>query len=345
MKNKRYILIIFFVLTIVKIFAFQDFVITKDYGNIKVRITSGYCYEEINKVFIIGELAKILSSQLDYKDQIFLDFDHNYTGDCEPDYFISFNKGDIEYTWSGAYKPNPPLHRNSIVIRQVSRYFNVKSTLKLLEYAVKNISIVKLDQKYIEYKQNYCQWKIQTIDTLKINEVLMSPISERIKAVMKTKIERPVEKIIYGVSYYWENDTYTVFLRDSDKEDIEIQKLENIYFFKKIDDYSAIIFDTDSSFYVAYLYVEYDAFLDSDGQIKLVDKFKHKNISTRNIILNTHDYYAPYKVESIGGNKLSIFFSYNLYQNRLSTIDRTLIYLIDKDYLIQDLDFLIEKNK
>lgn len=325
MRHSKYILTLILVLSFRTVFAHQDFWVTKDYGNIKVRITTGFYYEEINKVFIYGELAEKLASLLNYEDQIFLDFNHHYTGDCKPDYFISFDKGTLEYTWNGADKQKPLLSKKSIVIRQVSRQFDAETTLTLLEYAIKNLSDVKSNQKYIEYNENYCQWRIQTLDTLKIKELLQNPLSKEIKAVMTTKIERPEKDFKYGVSYYWKNGRYTLFIRDYKKADVDIATIDNIYDFKKFGSYSAIVFDTDSSFYYASQY----------GQ---------NIISNRNLIDNTYDYYRPFKVESIGGDKLSIYFFYYTTEIGLQPKERTLIYLTDKDKLIQDLDKLIEKE-
>ena len=113
-----------------------------------MRIKTGFDYEEINKVFIFGQLAEKLP-EFDYTDPIFLDFNHHYTGDCEPDYFVSFDKGAIEYTLGGADKPKPFLSKKSIVVRQVSRQFEAKTTLYLIEYAIKNLSKVKADQNIL----------------------------------------------------------------------------------------------------------------------------------------------------------------------------------------------------
>lgn len=85
-----------------------------------------------------------------------------------------------------------------------------------------------------------------------------------------------------------------------------------------------IIFDTDSTFYYVNQY--------------------QKKVSKRNIINNKHDYYRPYKIEFIGGNKISINFYYYSKEEGRQPKDRTLIYLIEEDELIQDLDKLIEKR-
>ena len=325
MKQHKCILTLILILTFGTAFAHSDFWIIKDFGNVKVRIKTGFEYEEINKVFILGELTEKLASQLGYKDQIFLDFNHHYTGDCKPDYFISFNKGAIEYTWSGAEKQEPPLSKKSIVIRQVSRQFDAKSTLKLVEYAINNLSEIKSNQKLIEYNENYCQWRVQTIDTLKIKEILYDPTSQKINSVISTKIERLEKEFNSGITYYFQNSLFNVNFKDYNEQDTTLLSLNNIYQISRpTNSYFAFIFDTDSTFY----------FVNS-----------RKVVSKRHLIIDTYDFYRPFNIEYIGGNKYSIHFWYYSKELGLQARNRTLIYQSDKDKIIQDLDKLIEKNE
>jgi hypothetical protein len=325
MKRHKYILIIIFVLTVGTAFAHQDFWVTKDFGNVKVRIKTGFEYEEINKVCILGELAEKLSSELGYKEQIFLDFNHHYTGDCEPDYFISFDKGTIEYSWSGAEKQEPPLPKKAIVIRQVSRQFDTKTTLKLVEYAIKNLSVIKSNQKLIEYNENYCQWRIQTIDSLKIKEIINIPTSQKINSVLSTKIEIPEKEFYSGITYYFQNSLFNINFKDYNEQDTTLLRLNNIYQISKpTNSHFAFIFDTDSTFY----------FVNS-----------RKVVSKRQRIIDTHDFYRPFNIEYIGGDKYSIHFWYYSKEPGPQPKYRTLIYQSDKDKVIQDLDKLIEKNE
>ncbi|MBL4774192.1 MAG: hypothetical protein JKX98_11615 [Alcanivoracaceae bacterium] len=81
----------------------QDFCTVKDYSNVKISITSGYNYEEIQKAELIGQLAKKISKKLNYSKQLFLDFDHAYTSYCEPNFIIAFDKGEVAINL-GKYK-------------------------------------------------------------------------------------------------------------------------------------------------------------------------------------------------------------------------------------------------
>jgi hypothetical protein len=150
MKRYGYILTLILTLTCESVFAHQDFWITQDYGNVKVRIKTGYKYEEIYKVFLFGQLAEQFAKQLNYSGNIFLDFSHHYTGDITPDYFISYDKGNGGYTHKE--KGKDLLKKTSIVVRQVARQFDAQTTLKLLEYAILNIENIKSSQTEIEYR-------------------------------------------------------------------------------------------------------------------------------------------------------------------------------------------------
>jgi hypothetical protein len=324
MKRYKHILTLILVLTFGTVFAHQDFWMTKDFGNVKVRIKTGFEYEEITKVFIIGQLAEQFSKQLNYTDKIFLDFKHHYTGNCDPDYFISFDKGKIEYSWSGADKEKDFLMEKSIVVRQVSRQFEAETTLKLLEYAIQNVGQIKSSQKVINYNKNYCQWTINSIDTTKIDTMLLEPQSIQLKTALSLKIDKPEKEFKYGLSYFFKDNKYSIFSRGYNKEDKTLLTLDNIYDLRKIGSSTMMIFDTDSTFY----YVN-----------------QHQNkVSKQHSINNKYDYYRPYKVENIGGNKISINFSYYSKEEGRQPKNRTLIYLIKEDDLIQDLDKLIEKR-
>jgi hypothetical protein len=298
--------------------AHQDFFTFTDFGNVKVRIKTGHEYEEIYKSYIIGQLAEKLAKELNYSDQIFLDFDHHYTSNCDPVYFISYDKGKIEYTSTEKHE-NDYLSTNAIVVRQISRSFDVITTLKLLEYSIKNISQIKNSQRTIEYEENYCQWIIKTIDTNLIRKQINKGNSDIIKKIENNKVARPGKKYDGGISYFWQSNKYHLF--PFSKPDTILLSLDNIYDFN-IDGFT---FDTDSSFF----------FL-SDSQPLFVSK--------RLVINNINDNYEPFKITNIGGAKFSIYFSYYSNEDGLQPKERTLIYLREKDELIQDLDKLLDKR-
>ncbi len=322
MKPYKYILTLILSLITGTAFSHQDFWTIKDFGNVKVRIKTGFYYEEIKKVFLLGQLAQRFAKDLKYSEPIFLDFNHYYVGNCEPDYFISYDKGKIGYTWNGANEEKDLLKEKAIVIRQIDRYFDAHKTLILLEYAILNLSTVKASQKQIEYNKNYCQWRINSIDTASIKKLFDVPNSEKINNALDLKIYPDGEDFKYGISYYLKANKYIVFTRIYDKRDTDLFILNNIHAIKKLDSSTAIIFDTDSSFYY-------------------LNQFKP--VSKRHIINNTNKNFIPLKIESMGGNKISIYFSYYSQEDGKQPREGTLIYLVNQDKLIQDLEKLIDK--
>lgn len=324
MKQHKNILILILFLYFGNVFAHQDFWMTKDFGNVKVRIKTGFEYEEISKVLIIGQLAEQFSKQLHYTDKIFLDFSHHYTGNCEPDYFISFDKGKNENSWSYADKENDFLKEKSIVVRQVSRQFEAETSLKLLEYAIQNVGQIKSSQKEINYNKNYCQWTINSIDSTKIKTILLEPQSNQLKTALTLKIEKPEKEFKYGLSYFFKDNNYSIFSREYGKDDKTLLELDNVYDIKKIGSSTMIVFDTDSTFYY-------------------VNQYQNK-VSKRHPINDNYGYYQPFNLAYIGEDKISINFSYYTKEEGRQPKNRTLIYLIEEDELIQDLDKLIEKR-
>ena len=335
MKRYGYLLTLILTLICGNVYAHQDFWITQNYGNVKVRIKTGYKYEEIYKVFLFGQLAEQFAKQLNYSGNIFLDFSHYYTGEVNPDYFISYDKGNGGYNHKE--KGKDLLKKKSIVIRQVARQFDAQTTLKLLEYAILNIEYIKTSQTEIEYKKNYRWWTINSIDTNVIKKLLNEPNSTQLNNALNFKFERMVDNK-WGISYYLHNNKYTFFSREWKQtdnkwgqKDTDLITLDNIYDLKIFNNYSAIVFDTDSSFYFM-----------RNGFCK--------QVSDKHVIQNMHGFYEPYSVNYIGGDKLSIFYRYNSKPEfdaelndtiRRFNVPRTSIYLYDKDILIQDLDELI----
>jgi hypothetical protein len=290
----------------------------KDYGNVKVRIKTGFQYEEINKAFIYGQLVEKLASELDYKKQIFLDFNHHYTGDSEPDYFISFDKGVIKYTWSGATNQKPIFDKNAIVIRQIANKFDAETTLKLSEYAIQNLSEIKSNQDYIDYNKNYCQWRIKTIDTSKIKNKILDNNSSVVNTVMSSKIERPDAEFKFGYTYYWQNDKYIVFERDVYGKETTVTEFDNIYDFRRVGN-CIFIFTSVSDFLT----------------IKKTYGRRPEVISKKWTIENAELNYRPYKLEHLGGYKYSIYFTFHSDEEGWQPKQRTLIYDESTDELIK----------
>lgn len=309
MRKCRLIVSIILTLNLGSLYGHEDFWITRDYGNVKVRVKSGFDFEEINKAFIIGQLSQALVKDLGYSKQVFLDFDHHYTGDCEPDYFISFDDGNIKEPWED-YNKKDLFKGRAIVVRQVARTFDVVTTLKLLEYSVLNNDIIKSSQRQIEYNQNYCNWTINSIDTLLIDKQVSKDMSPLIAEIFKLKIERPDKDFRNGVSYYWLEGKYYIFVRQDGQEDKVVLVLPRIYNLQRIESNITVVFDSDRAFYC----------VTADNQLV---------VSTHQEIVDASNHYRPYRVSKISEKELSIYFS------SVRTGERTLVYSIINDELQQ----------
>jgi len=353
---KRYIctLIVTSFVTLGHVFAHEDFYATNDFGNVKVRIKTGFEYEEINNVALLGQLAEKLCKKFNYSEPIFLDFSHYYTGNCTPDFFISYDKVNNEYLkWGGNsnkslfWDDNKVVFRevgnfldgNAIVIRQIARHFQARTTMKLLEYAILNLKNIKSTQTQIEYNKNYCQWKINSIDTLIIKEMLNTPNSDLLNDILKVRIYRDEKDFGHGISYYLQDNRYYVFQKGLYQGlETVLFDFENIYDFKKFGKMLALIFDTDSSFY----------YVKQSGIITFANgggSEKGPQISKRHVI-NNFGTYKPYDVTNIGDGKVVISFWYWKSERDENDTDKsitigdkqkTLIYFAEDDRLY-DLD-------
>lgn len=141
----------------------------------------------------------------------------------------------------------------------------------------------------------------------------MAP-SDMVKAVLQVKINRPndikaLEKN-YGFSYYVHNNTYH-FIQINDSGFVALGTFENILDFHILQHDLVIVFTARDEFSVIRLASPMVTL-----QIDMVPKF-----------------YRPYKVRLLGDNKIVITFSsFSELKNRV------MLYFLDKNVFIQDLD-------
>jgi len=295
--------------------AHQDFTVTKKFGNITTMIKTGYQYEEIKKVEIIGQLAQVLSKKFKYKKPIFLDFIHEYTGNEGNRYFLSFDDGE-KFSSSvlfGKRKETSDKKKkleSKVVIRAFADNFEIINVLKLLEYAIKNDKGIESRQSEIEHSTKFITWILKSISKKNIKNILKKENSSILNKVINNKIDRP-RSSYYELRYYWQNDEFYVVNR----EDI-ILALYNIYNFKRLGT-ATFIFDEENSFY----------FIDNSSLETKVSKKQ---------IINNNDNSGPPIIKYIGNEKYIINF-----RSMFVGKDRILLYLKDKDMLIQDLEKII----
>ena len=320
MKTRK-LLTFLFILSSNVALAHQDFWMTKDFGNVKVRIKTGYQYEEIKKAWIIGELASRLCQKLSYKQSVFIDFNHYYVGNCDPDYFLSFDDGSIIETWN-TEKPKAFLKQNSLVVREVSRQFSPSVTLRLLEYSILNIDKIKGTQKLINYNQNYCQWKIKSIDTVQAKNIGHQALSQAVKEVLGTRVYRlddELGKTKSDISYFFQGNKYHIFYNEYKVEDSVLLVVDNVYQFENISFNEAIAFVTDSTFFY----------------IKGVNG---PYSSKKKVIEQINDNYQPFKITKVGVYKVAFSFWYYDKREGIQPKERNVLYKIDTGELIQDLN-------
>jgi hypothetical protein len=307
------LLLLFFLLNVSAANAHQDFWTYKTFGKVKARIKTGFSYEEIKKVWIIGELVNDLRKTLQYDDTIFIDFNHYYIGDCEPDYFISYDDGSITETGYG--ETNRFLTKKALVIREVSHKLSAMTTLQLAEYAINNLSAIKQKQKQLKYDKNYCNWLINTIDTSFTRSISVGSPSAIVTEILKKRIYRP-ESGDYDsndISYFFQNNKYYIFYKHYKNRESVLLITDNVYQFKTLTFDKAIIFDTDSTFHY-------------------ISGVNRPGVSRKWTLKDTQEFYRPYEIEKVGSSKIAIsFWSY-------ATKDRTAVYRIDKNQLVQDLN-------
>ncbi len=314
--------------------AHGDYFYEKKYGNVKVSILTGFDYEEINKVFILGKLASKLAKKLNYNKPIFLYFKHHYLTEDKPEYYISSSRGkedrqDINNNED--WQEFNHLKQEAIVLQQMGNYFDIASTLKLLEYAINNTTFIKSNQELIEYhrEKTTFRYRFYSINQKPIKEQLAKKSSKLIAATQKNKIYRTENfserEFTTGCSYYWQDNKFHLFWRSRDYNsntnkaefnDNHLLTLDSLYIFQEIENLDYAIFNTRKSFYYT-------------------DQHQRK-ISKNHIIEDAQGYYRPFKVRKIAFDKVSLSMEKMMWSQNETA--RTLIYLTRKDKLIQDLD-------
>ncbi|MGX7667610.1 hypothetical protein [Flavobacterium pedocola] len=315
MRLLRNVIIFILFFSSVKVFAHEDFTAVRKYSNVIVRLKSGYSYEEFNKVFLLGKLVEKFSRKLNYSQTIFLDFDHYYVGQCQPAYFISFDKGKdhIKKVYADGEPEKDILKDNAIVIRQVSTSFDPQITLKLVEYAIENLPYIKRNQKTVVYKENYCDWEIKSVDRKRISQIVNAPSSKNVRNSLTERINLDDDKST-SISYYLQNNSFTLFYKSKGKES-KIITLKTIYYIAQISKEAIIVFTSKSSFYY-------------------INKSK---LSKKQYIPNPKTAFRPYNIEKYKNDTISFFYYYTVLTGNkdkpMKDVKREYVYSITKDKL------------
>lgn len=305
-----YLFLIIFIYGI-NAYAHKDFTRFEKYGNIEVSITTGYEYEEINNVFIIAQLAEKLSVKLNYNKPIYLIFKHNYTNRGSYEYSVDYSIGDFKDWCEGCVEKKNNFGK--LIIRQKSKSFSAEETIKLIEFSILNLKLLK------KFKDSpIMKWSGSDLKPLKNK-------SNAVLEVLNNKIYRPEENFNYGISYYWQNGFFNFFYRDFGKEDKIILKIPTLYAFERFSYTESFIFDTNSSFYYQKSWPE-------------------PIISKHQTITNTYNNFRPLKIRDINSATYSLNMVVYTEEEGLQPRDKTLLYMVKEDRLIQDFNSLTKKD-
>jgi hypothetical protein len=346
--NRRIsILIVALIMSVGYTFAHEDFFVIKKFGNVHVRIQTGFLYEEINNVALLGQLAEKLCEKYNFSQPVLLDFIHYYAGNYSHGLFVSFEKVTHAYLWGDHDKAfllddnNVVVFKDiesfpegdALVIRQVANHFQAQTTMKLLEYAIRNHDTIKSSQKQIVFESKYSNMYFNSIDTLTIQEMLNTPNSDLLNSTLNIRVDRPEKDAVYGFSYYLQNNRYYVYQKDyGDEYETALIDLEHIYDFKRTGEKGnmVVFFDSDSSFYYA-------------GRIN--------RFSKRHVIDNLGSYH-PFDIAYIGDEKITICFWYWKTKREEDEVgdsyiigdqQRIMLYKMDEDRLIPNLNKVLKK--
>jgi hypothetical protein len=215
MKNKH-LIILLLLLTSFNNYAHKDLLVTKTIGNIKINISTGFHYEEINKALIIGEYAKLLSEKMNFKDTITIFFRHIYIGDSD-------SKCEVKKTDKN--------DRSSYFVTYQKKDFDFKQTLNIVEYIIKNkANSFECDVKKIEHKKT----------------------SHFVKKILDNRINRPsfVPELKMGndISYYVKKGKYYIYDFSNGKEIVRLTA-DDVFQISYVTDNFTIVFNNKNSFY------------------------------------------------------------------------------------------------
>jgi hypothetical protein len=128
----------------------------------------------------------------------------------------------------------------------------------------------------------------------------------------------------YGHSYYWKKNRFVVFNRGGKPYLDYLLSLDNLYFVQDFENGPILYFDPESSFYCIY-----------DSSYKDV-------VSQYHVVKYAYHHYQPFDISLIGENKLIIHFY--AFTGKRQYQERTLVFLVGKDKLKQDLEVFIESK-
>lgn len=310
--------------------AHSDFRTFSRAKNVITCIKTGYNFEEIKKIELIGNIVAGLSEKLEYKGVILIIYNHNYIRSEITDYYMSIDKGKYDYNDNSHYG-RELLKDSSIVLKCIGSKISSTDILKCVEYAILNEKEIKKDQVFYNCNKEFEKPKILSIDSNKIKEIILSKSSNTIAQLQRIPIYRKeVTQNTPNISYFYKENKYHIYKTEPNSKDSTLLILDDIFQFERFrQDNTVIVFDSDTTFYRVCMY----------GPNKLVSK----KLTIENKIRTS---YKPYILNYIGFDKFSIAFEYvSVVNNIYETLYRTLVYNENTETLLQDLEKCMENGK
>ncbi len=344
--------------------AHQDRYFTYEYDNVTIRFKTGFFFEEINNVKIIGQYAATLSDRLDYKKPILLDFIHDYGHSYRGNTYSFLSIGLEEYKVVSYYvqKYDSLLDENvyqmvpsdsidfikdvekqvysipgfnekeSIVIRQFASHFNIRETLNLLSYALTNQNDVRKKSRshtLSSYLSNM-YYAFESVPS-GIVDSLKSAKIQLVESVLNTKVYCEVDSInrnqLY-YSYFAQNGKYQIFASIHDKE-ILLDTLAQVYSLNPWEYMPEVLFVFETTNQMRSYSV--DTFMDNDVKRSR----KHR------IEIDPYEFVRSINIDWLGGDIYLIDYNNGF---EWSPVKR-LIYLENDDVIIDEFEEFIDSYR
>jgi hypothetical protein len=301
-------------------FAHQDFWQVKQYDNIITRVISGFDFEEVHKVKLIGQMTRDLCDSLNFTDTIVLDFKHAYTGPIKSTYFIGVHDSLLNYNSDEPYHISHPI----IIITEHGSSFDFESTLKLVEYSISNKKKISKSQKKTETVLRHSFFDLYTISTRQTEEIVQGKTSNLVESVLSNKYWREVDFERPLIKCYWSNGEYYFEAIRYNNSDTLIFKTKSIYFSQYFEE-------------AAFIYINDSCFIFLNGNNPSASK-KHL-IEDKGKVFE----YMPLKFVKINRYNFACSISYyspnaNTWEEAVTLLQRTLYYQVNNDRLIQNLE-------
>lgn len=229
----------FLILSVNRSFADTDRTYSYFYENVTVLFTTGSYYQEIEKAKMIGKAVAKLSCRNNFKENILLDFIHDYTFSLEPKTILNFGTGGYKY-FDGYAEHEIALNLTGqhLVVRQLDSVFDIEKTLKLVEFGIKNIEEIKTNKlteiRFSTY--GLSTYIFHSIDQDIIMKICRDSLSKIGQKTLEGRIykEQMIPEIL---SYFTQNNKFILFLKDNYGREFIIDTLPDIRYVIGLKDY------------------------------------------------------------------------------------------------------------